>query len=183
MSVPEAKALSPAPWNMSTLIERSLLACSHICASRSYIAKVKALRACGRLNVARPIPSLTPKRRSFAPVEASSMWFGSRGRTCWKGNLNAEMRESKRGAGHEAILNALVRRDGLALAHALRTHLRDKHEEVIRAGFTDSSRTAQSGWTMARVCCKPAAVNRLREPLGIDPPPVDASRRPCCARP
>jgi DNA-binding GntR family transcriptional regulator len=42
------------------------------------------------------------------------------------------MRESKRGAGHEAILNALVRRDGLALAHSLRTHLRDKHEEVIR---------------------------------------------------
>jgi len=33
---------------------------------------------------------------------------------------------------HEAILNALVRRDGLALAHSLRTHLRDKHEEVIR---------------------------------------------------
>src|SRR5262245_12094006 len=80
MSVPDAKALSPAPWNMSTLIERSLLPCSHICASRSYIAKVKALRACGRLNVARPTPSLTSNRRSLALVDCSSMRFWSCGR-------------------------------------------------------------------------------------------------------
>src|SRR5215813_8736439 len=80
MSVPDAKALSPAPWNMSTLIERSLLASSHTCASRSYIAKVKALRAWGRLNVARPIPSFTSNRRSLAPVDCSSMRFWSCGR-------------------------------------------------------------------------------------------------------
>src|SRR5215467_9484326 len=98
ISVPDAKALSPAPWNMSTLIERSLLACSHICASRSYIAKVKALRACGRLNVARPIPSFTSNRRSLAPVDCSSMRFWSCGRVRnAKGNLNADMRESKPG--------------------------------------------------------------------------------------
>jgi DNA-binding GntR family transcriptional regulator len=38
---------------------------------------------------------------------------------------------------HDAILNALVRRDGVALAHVLRAHLRHKREEVIRAGFAD----------------------------------------------
>jgi hypothetical protein len=57
MSVPEANALSPAPWSTSTLIARSRLASSQIAASRSYIAKVKAFRACGRLNVIRPMPS------------------------------------------------------------------------------------------------------------------------------
>src|SRR5436309_15559974 len=77
MSVPDAKALSPAPWNTSTLIERSLFACSHTSASRSYIAKVKALRACGRLNVERPTPSCTLKRRSLAAVDCSCMRFWS----------------------------------------------------------------------------------------------------------
>ena len=57
MSVPEAKALSPAPWKTSTLMARSWLACSQIWASRSYIANVNALRACGRLKVTLPIPS------------------------------------------------------------------------------------------------------------------------------
>ena len=38
---------------------------------------------------------------------------------------------------HEAILNALLRRDGIGLAHILRAHLRHKREEVIRAGFAD----------------------------------------------
>ena len=46
----------------------------------------------------------------------------------WK----AAMRE------HEAILNALARRDGFGLAHILRTHLRTKREEVVRAGFAES---------------------------------------------
>ena len=41
-------------------------------------------------------------------------------------------------AEHEAILNALVRHDGIGLAHILRTHLRHKQEEVIRAGFAES---------------------------------------------
>ena len=39
---------------------------------------------------------------------------------------------------HEAILNALMRRDSVGLAHILRAHLRHKREEVIRAGFADS---------------------------------------------
>jgi DNA-binding GntR family transcriptional regulator len=39
---------------------------------------------------------------------------------------------------HEAILNALQRRDGVGLAHILRTHLRHKREEVLQAGFADS---------------------------------------------
>jgi DNA-binding GntR family transcriptional regulator len=38
---------------------------------------------------------------------------------------------------HEAILNALRRRDGVALSHILRTHLRHKREEVMRAGFAE----------------------------------------------
>ncbi len=36
---------------------------------------------------------------------------------------------------HEAILNALERRDGAVLALVLKTHLRHKVEEVERAGF------------------------------------------------
>ena len=39
---------------------------------------------------------------------------------------------------HEAILNALLRRDGLGLAHILRTHLRHKREEVLQAGFAET---------------------------------------------
>ena len=38
---------------------------------------------------------------------------------------------------HEAILNALQRRDGIGLAHILRAHLRHKREEVISAGFAE----------------------------------------------
>jgi DNA-binding GntR family transcriptional regulator len=41
---------------------------------------------------------------------------------------------------HEAILNALRRRDGIGLAHILRAHLRHKREEVISAGFADDPR-------------------------------------------
>jgi DNA-binding GntR family transcriptional regulator len=40
---------------------------------------------------------------------------------------------------HEAILNALHRRDGSGLAHILRAHLRHKREEVEAAGFAESS--------------------------------------------
>lgn len=39
---------------------------------------------------------------------------------------------------HEAILNALIRRDGIGLAHILRAHLRHKQDEVVRAGFVES---------------------------------------------
>ena len=38
---------------------------------------------------------------------------------------------------HEAILNALRRRDGVALSHILRTHMRHKRMEVMQAGFAD----------------------------------------------
>ena len=38
---------------------------------------------------------------------------------------------------HEAILNALRRRDGVGLSHILRTHMRHKREEVTRAGFAE----------------------------------------------
>lgn len=38
---------------------------------------------------------------------------------------------------HEAILNMLQRRDGVGLAHILRTHLRHKREEVFQAGFAE----------------------------------------------
>ncbi|HZC96789.1 MAG TPA: GntR family transcriptional regulator [Bradyrhizobium sp.] len=39
---------------------------------------------------------------------------------------------------HEAILNALQRRDGVGLAHILRAHLRHKREEVLQAGFAET---------------------------------------------
>jgi DNA-binding GntR family transcriptional regulator len=38
---------------------------------------------------------------------------------------------------HEAILNALRRRDGVGLSHILRTHMRHKQEEIMRAGFAE----------------------------------------------
>jgi DNA-binding GntR family transcriptional regulator len=38
---------------------------------------------------------------------------------------------------HEAILNALQRRDGAGLSHILRRHLRNKKQEVERAGFAE----------------------------------------------
>ena len=38
---------------------------------------------------------------------------------------------------HEAILNALRRRDGVGLSHILRTHMRHKREEVMQAGFAE----------------------------------------------
>src|SRR5205085_2971359 len=41
-------------------------------------------------------------------------------------------------AEHEAILNALQRRDSSGLAHILRTHLRRKREEVVQAGFAEA---------------------------------------------
>jgi DNA-binding GntR family transcriptional regulator len=40
---------------------------------------------------------------------------------------------------HEAILNALQRRDGAGLSHILRRHLRHKREAVERAGFAEST--------------------------------------------
>ena len=39
---------------------------------------------------------------------------------------------------HEAILNALQRRDGVGLSHILRAHLRHKREEVLDAGFVET---------------------------------------------
>jgi DNA-binding GntR family transcriptional regulator len=39
---------------------------------------------------------------------------------------------------HEAILNALQRRDGVGLSHILRAHLRHKREEVLQAGFAET---------------------------------------------
>ncbi|WP_376707365.1 hypothetical protein [Bradyrhizobium japonicum] len=39
---------------------------------------------------------------------------------------------------HEAILNALQRRDGAGLFHILRAHLRHKREEVLQAGFAET---------------------------------------------
>ncbi|HYG88839.1 MAG TPA: GntR family transcriptional regulator [Azospirillum sp.] len=39
---------------------------------------------------------------------------------------------------HDAMLNALIRRDGQGLAHILKTHLRNKRFEVEKAGFVAS---------------------------------------------
>jgi DNA-binding GntR family transcriptional regulator len=45
---------------------------------------------------------------------------------------------------HEAILNALRRRDGIGLAHILRAHLRHKREEMISAGFADDEQDSST---------------------------------------
>jgi DNA-binding GntR family transcriptional regulator len=52
---------------------------------------------------------------------------------------------------HEAILNALRRRDGVALSHILRTHLRHKREEVMEAGFAETENPSADGVAMASV--------------------------------
>ncbi|HZP79579.1 MAG TPA: GntR family transcriptional regulator [Pseudolabrys sp.] len=46
---------------------------------------------------------------------------------------------------HEAILNALQRRDGIGLAHILRAHLRHKREEVVQAGFAEADANGSNG--------------------------------------
>jgi len=56
MSVPDANAFSPVPVRIIALIERSPFTVSQIAAICSYIAKVSALRACGRLKVIRAMP-------------------------------------------------------------------------------------------------------------------------------
>lgn len=58
---------------------------------------------------------------------------------------------------HEALLNALLRRDGFGLAHILRTHLRHKREEIIRAGFAE---TDDNGSIKAAAEAPPAASQR-----------------------
>lgn len=45
-------------------------------------------------------------------------------------------------AEHEAILNALQRRDSIMLSSILKTHLRNKREQVERAGFAESDEAA-----------------------------------------
>src|SRR4051812_2634527 len=62
MSVPETKALSPAPVRISTRTRSSCSTYAQQSYSPSYIAQVSALRACGRLNVR----SATAPRRSYS---------------------------------------------------------------------------------------------------------------------
>ena len=45
---------------------------------------------------------------------------------------------------HEAILNALQRRDGVGLSHILRAHLRHKRDEVLQAGFAETEPPEQA---------------------------------------
>jgi DNA-binding GntR family transcriptional regulator len=51
---------------------------------------------------------------------------------------------------HEAILNALQRRDGAGLSHILRRHLRHKREAVERAGFSESAPSVEQPAKPAR---------------------------------
>jgi DNA-binding GntR family transcriptional regulator len=44
---------------------------------------------------------------------------------------------------HDAILNALQRRDSVGLSHILRAHLRHKREEVLEAGFAETTSGAE----------------------------------------
>src|SRR5436305_2195392 len=61
MSVPDAKALSPAPRSTIARSDPSSFAAAQMRANSSYIAKVRALRASGRLNVTQA----TSPRRSW----------------------------------------------------------------------------------------------------------------------
>jgi DNA-binding GntR family transcriptional regulator len=64
---------------------------------------------------------------------------------------------------HEAILNALDRRDGVGLGHLLRRHLRAKREQVERAGFADVTANAASPRTNRRRAPEtPASEGRLQ---------------------
>jgi DNA-binding GntR family transcriptional regulator len=58
---------------------------------------------------------------------------------------------------HDAILNALERRDGTGLGHLLRRHLRAKREQVERAGFADVPASAVTGTGRRRRQKIPAA--------------------------
>ena len=66
ISVPAENAFSPAPVRISTLMESSAFTASQACASFSYISKVQALRASGRLMVILATPPLTSKSKSWA---------------------------------------------------------------------------------------------------------------------
>lgn len=59
---------------------------------------------------------------------------------------------------HDAILNALQRRDGSGLAHILRTHLRRKREEVVLAGFAERTDDGE----LAAPSDRPLGVNASR---------------------
>jgi hypothetical protein len=59
MSVPAPNARPPAPVMMRALTEPSVGTPAQISPSRSYMPKVSALCAAGRLKVMRPMASLT----------------------------------------------------------------------------------------------------------------------------
>ena len=59
MSVPAANAFSPAPVSTRARRLGAAVCAAQISARRSYIAKVSALRACGRLKVIQPMSSRT----------------------------------------------------------------------------------------------------------------------------
>ena len=59
---------------------------------------------------------------------------------------------------HEAILNALLRRDGSGLAHVLRTHLQNKRHEVERAGFAEPAQAGRPPAGTAKVKAMPVPV-------------------------
>jgi DNA-binding GntR family transcriptional regulator len=46
---------------------------------------------------------------------------------------------------HDAILNALLRRDGAVLALVLKAHLSNKREEMEQAGFSEACAPAADG--------------------------------------
>lgn len=51
---------------------------------------------------------------------------------------------------HEAILNALQRRDSVGLAHILRAHLRHKRDEVLQAGFVETEHDGTARTSLQR---------------------------------
>ncbi len=71
MSVPAAKAFSPAPVMTSALTDLSSWIRRHCVTSPSYIAKVSALRAWGRLRTMRAMAPSCETSSSSVPVEGS----------------------------------------------------------------------------------------------------------------
>src|SRR4029077_16573435 len=114
ISVPAANAFSSAPVNTKTLTEESAAAFSQISANCSYIRKVKAFRASGRLKVMRPTPSLNSERISWLMVLRLS-WL----RLAFEQHREPPFRQSRhrRSLVHAALLACAGPRPARPCAH------------------------------------------------------------------
>src|SRR5690348_17010521 len=168
MSVPEANAFSPAPRSTITRSVGSPFAASQIFASSSYIAKVRALRASGRLKV---IQATSPRRswsRSGMGVSRESKKAcrasanGTRDRVEPK-DTTARLRAPSRGAS-AARLPARVDEDGWTRWRVHLDAMLDAAEFV--AHIPEGGRAAVRGFAAANVARPGVARPDLRADRG-----------------